>query len=44
LGRRSLPKISIVLVVVVGFAGNDHQKRVILGGLAALQTSLRAIA
>jgi hypothetical protein len=34
-----LPKISIFLVMVSSFAGNHHQKWVILGGLAALQTS-----
>jgi hypothetical protein len=39
LGRLCLLKISIFLVVA-GKAGN-HQKRVILGGLAALQTALR---
>jgi hypothetical protein len=27
------------LVVVVGSAGNNHQKGMILGGLAALQTA-----
>jgi len=27
------------LVVVAGFAGNHHQKDMVLGGLAALQTS-----
>jgi hypothetical protein len=36
-----LPKISIFLVVVAGKAGNYHQKRMILGGLAALQSSRR---
>ena len=41
MGRLSLPKISIFLVVVAGTAGNDHEKAMILGGLAALQTSLR---
>jgi len=40
-GRQSLPKIFIILVVVAGFAGNHHQKRGFLGGLAAFQTSLR---
>jgi hypothetical protein len=39
LGRLRLPKISIFLVVVAGFAGNHHQKGTILGGLAALQIS-----
>jgi hypothetical protein len=38
-GRRSLPKISIFLVVLAGKAGKYHQKRRILGGLAALQTA-----
>ena len=36
-----LPKITMFLVVVAGFAGNHHQKRMILGRLAALPTSLR---
>jgi hypothetical protein len=43
-GTRRLPKISIFLVLVAGPAGNKHQKRIILGGLAALQTSLRGAA
>jgi len=34
-GTRRLREISIFLVVVAGFAGNHHQKRMILGGLAA---------
>jgi len=42
LGRRSLLKIFFFLVVVAGFTGNDHQKRMILGWLAALQTSRAA--
>ena len=34
-----LPKIFFFLLVVAGFAGNHQQKRMFLGGLAALQTS-----
>jgi hypothetical protein len=41
LGRRSLPKVFFFLVVFAGFAGKHHQKKGFLGGLAALQTSLR---
>jgi len=41
LERLRLPTIPIFLVLVAGFAGNQHQKRSILGGLAALQSSLR---
>jgi hypothetical protein len=40
-GEARLPKISIFLVLVAGFSGNEHQKGMILGGLAALQTSWR---
>jgi hypothetical protein len=40
-GRLRLPEISIFLVVIAGFAGNYHKKSIILGGFAALQTSLR---
>jgi hypothetical protein len=36
-----LPERTIFLVLVAGKAGNEHQKRKILGELAALQTSLR---
>jgi len=39
LGRLRLPKIFFFLVVVAGEAGNHHQKRGFLGGLAALQSS-----
>jgi hypothetical protein len=38
-GTRRLPEIFFYLVIVVGKAGNNHQIRMILGGLAALQTS-----
>ena len=40
-GEALRPRDLLFLVVVAGFAGNHHQKRMILGGLAALQTSLR---
>ena len=40
-GRQGIPEIFIILVVWAGFAGPYHQKRMILGGLAALQTSQR---
>jgi hypothetical protein len=39
-GTRRLRKISILLVVFAGIAGKYHEKGIILGGLAALQTSL----
>jgi len=41
LGRLRLSTIPIFLVLVAGFAGNQHQERIILGGLTALQSSLR---
>ena len=40
LGRQSLPKIFLFLLVVAGFAGNHQQKYRVPGGLQALQTSL----
>jgi hypothetical protein len=40
-GEAAPPQDLCFLVVVSGFAGNHHQKEMILGGLAALQTSLR---
>ena len=39
MGKHNRPKISMFLVVVAGFAGNHHQEDMVLGGLAALQTS-----
>ena len=38
-GEATPPRDLHFLVVVAGFAGNNHQKAMILGGLAALQTS-----
>ena len=38
-GEASPPRDLYFLVVVAGFAGNHHQKGMILGGPAALQTS-----
>jgi hypothetical protein len=40
-GTRRLPEISLFLVVFAGFASKYYQKRMIFGGLAALQRSLR---
>jgi hypothetical protein len=38
-GEAMPPQDLYFLVVVAGFAGNHHQKEMILGGPAALQTS-----
>ena len=40
-GEALPPRDLCFLVLVAGFAGHEHQKRMILGGLAALQTSPR---
>jgi len=43
-GEAKPPQDLCFLVVVAGFAGNDHQKRMFLGGLAALHPPTRATA
>jgi hypothetical protein len=42
-GEAQPPQNSIFLVLVAGKAGNQYQKRMILGGLAALQTSRKKL-
>jgi hypothetical protein len=42
-GEALPPRDNHFLVLFAGIAGKEHQKRMILGGLAALQTSLRAV-
>jgi hypothetical protein len=43
LGEAKLPQGFIFLVVVAGQAGSYYQPKIILGGFAALQTSLRSL-